>query len=157
MDVTKPIPAKRIVNVIEDPMCLDITCMDLPTVMQEIVSQLCNTELPSLDFKCLTTVVTVPDFYQLIIDKLCESDTVTIVEEPTYELCKLDGWNCDNNCLIVTNPCGDVTQEDVIQALIARVNDYSSIICDLSTRIDALEKETESLQLQIASVQNCCD
>ena len=157
LNVTKPVPASRVVDVLADPMCLSIQCTDLRTVMDALVAKVCNSDLPSLDFKCLTPVTTVEELYQLLIDEVCTVQEVVIPVEDAYELCSLETFVCNPACLVVTNPCGDTTEHDVIQALISRSNTLLNELCALKDRVAALESANISLINKIAGLQNCCD
>lgn len=152
-----PIPAKKVVEVLENNRCLDIQCNDLPTVMQAVVDQLCNLEVPTLDFGCLEPVATVPELYQLLLTTACQTTVTPVQTEPTYQYCSTDGWSCgDTACLEPSNPCNPISQADVIQALINRSNGYANVINTLCTRVTALEATVISLQNQLNSLKECC-
>ena len=158
MSVQLPIPASQIVDVTLDFKCLTVECPTLLATLQALVDAVCSTELPTLNFQCLTAVSTTQEFYQLVLDTLCTLQATSVpTVEPTYQLCSSDAWDCSS-----TLKCIDIGTETnntatLVQALINRVNAYSELLPTLCTRITALEAIVASLQTQIDTINtNCC-
>ena len=156
------IPAKYVVDVqLTAGHCLNLSCGSLNAVLDAIVSQVCSSEIPVLDFKCLSTSDTDQQFYQSLIDKLCDLETqITAlgVDEFTWSPCVSDGWTCgDDPCVTVTKPCGITeTRDEVIQALSERIVAQGTQINDLCTRLTLLEATVAGLETQVAAISNCC-
>lgn len=144
------IPAGQIVDVNIDTDCLDVECKTLNNVLQAIVDRLCDTELPSLDFKCLPQATTLQGLLQSIINRLCEEPEPTVT---TFSLsfCQTDTWNCGNTACIPSQ----TNLNDTVQALIARVNRLSQVISTQCTQIANLQSQIDQLTLQVNNL-DCC-
>lgn len=149
------IPTSNIVDLNLDLKCLTVPCPTLTNVLQEIIDLLCNSDLPSLDFGCLSPAQTTVEFYQLVINELCRLGQPVVVPAYSFELCKLDTWQCGSpTCITVTAP--NNTTNDIIQALIARVNRLSTVISTQCDKIEQLEATLTNLATQVDNIKDCC-
>jgi len=144
------ISAGQIVDVNINLDCLDVECNTLNNVLQALVDKVCDTELPSLDFKCLPQVTTQAALYQALIDKVCETN------EPapttfTMSFCQTDTWACGQPACIPSQ----TTLNATVQALIARVNSLTNIISSQCTQIANLQSQINQLTLQVNNL-DCC-
>lgn len=158
---TRLIPASTIVDLQVDLRCLDVPCPNLNTVLDAVIAKVCsiNTELPSLDFLCFNKeATTLQGFYQNIIEEICfiKDSMPTAPTLPSYEYCSFELLDCNAPCLEVSNPCGEITQEDVIQALITRSNTLFNVVCDQQSIISTLDSRIKDLESQVQVLQGCC-
>ena len=157
--VTNPVPARRVVDVLLPENCLEIACLDLNSVLSAMVVRLCSTEAPSLEYSCLAEPSTIDGFYQLLVDEICALKAPGQSPIPfNYEDCLTGGWACgDSACLVVRDYCdASPSDQEYIQALIARSNDYANVINQLCERVTDLEATIVGLQTQVDSVKECC-
>lgn len=154
------IPASRVVDVqLPENHCLTVPCNTLEAVLAAIISQVCSSEIPTLDFGCLPTSSTPQQLYQSILTKLCELETaVNVTDTFTWTPCMTDGWTCGSpSCVTVAKPCGVTeTRDEVIQALSNRVVALSDELTEVCTRLTAAEATIAGLQAQVAALTPCC-
>ena len=155
-NISNPIPAKQIVNVNLNWDCLEEpTCNTLEQSLQQIVNVIC--ELESIDGSCLQ-VSSFKEIIEKLIEKSCETtsttDPGTTVDPVEYciDTCVPGDWNCDslNNCITADTK----DPEALIQILFNAVVANRTVIKDLCSRLDTLENQVNTLQLELEN--GCC-
>lgn len=143
----------------EQIACLELKCLDLQSVIPTIISRICSSDLQGLDFDCLTPASTVTELYQLLINQVCSLQSQTFVV-PVYDLeyCKTSTWACgDSACLVLPASPDGPTNEDIMQTMVTRIVDLSTIVSDLCARLTAAEATIAAQQTLITDLQtNCC-
>lgn len=161
--VTKPIPAKQVVDVLLDESllaCLGVECTDLPSVMGAVVDRICSSDIPSLDFGCLTAVVTQEEFFQLLITEICtiKESSPDVPSVYNYQFCAVRPELDCRACVSVEDPCNEgLSDQLVIQSLIEIVNRQTIEICTLKDTITQLQSDLTMVQSQITNLDDCCN
>jgi len=171
-----PISSNQVIDVPVTLNCLTPSCKTLNAVIQAVDTEVCNlkssTDVSGLAFGgCVAPADSVADVLQSIINALPCSTTVP--GNPTFDAdvanavltgllaCSSDHWNCaaQDGCIDLTNQCdpGVVTVQLAIQALINRVVALGTTIKSQCDRIDDLETNIATMQLQITQLQTCCN
>jgi hypothetical protein len=168
--VTNPISANQIVSVDIDYKCLDVTCKDLPHVLQAIVDKVCDEpDFTTLDFGCVTPATTLLGTLQ---NTLTAVDTIgcgagggapvtnaTTLTVAGITACSSEIWGCDSSsCFDLTNACdpGEITVGLLFQKLINRNVAYANTIKSLCTRLEDAENAIAALQLSVTTIQTSC-
>lgn len=160
--VTNPISSNQVVDVPIDLGCLEVECKDLNSILEAIITKVCTPiDLSSLDFECLDEVDNQLDLYQQIITKICEETVTTgITFDPgVLEYCSTDSWACgDNPCLVVENSCdpGNITLENVLQAVISRQQSLSTLLSDICNDISSINNAISALDVRVTQLENTC-
>lgn len=160
--VSNPISSNQVVDVPIDLGCLNVECKDLNSILGAIVDKICNPiDLSSLNFDCLDEVDNQLDLYQQIIDKVCEapvSPGITFTPG-VLEYCSTDSWVCgDDPCLTVENSCdpGNITLENVLQALISRQQALSVQVSSICDQITTINNQISALESRVTTLENTC-
>lgn len=160
-NVTNPISANQVVDVQLDWLCLTApTCINLQTSLQTIVDALCKIQNPELEYGTLVPDSdNIVDVLQALINKCNETTTnTTETVEEVWDLneCLTDNWDCgsENNCVIPTNDCGEVTNVDYVQAILSRLVSQGAVIKELCTTIESLQTQINDLKIEVEN--GCC-
>ena len=161
--IVNPVMGMQVVDVnIEDKKCLDVTCYNLPTILQAIIDKLCDNALPDSFVTCVGTYDTLENTLEGIATKVCDiEDRLESVEASdntvSVNMCVSDNWNFadDDECLGSSNTCG-YDPAAVLQILISRVLAYQTKIIELNDRVVSLETALSVQQSIINNIQTTC-
>lgn len=159
--VTNPIMGQQVVDVPIDKKCIDITCFDLPSILQAIIDHSCDNSLPDNFDTCLGEFETLEAFSNQVATDLCDvKDRVTALEgaDTTISVnnCLSDNWNYDSeNCLSNAGSCGQ-SVETLIQLLVSRTLAYQTKIIELHDTVIDLQSQITTLETRISNVENTC-
>lgn len=154
---SNPVSVNQLVDLDLDLSCLpsiDLTCGALTPVLQAIIDKICAQ--PNFDLDCLVASQTYDSVIQAIITKVCALEVPHIpdpLDLSSVNLALGDVWDCDATIPIVAT---GVTNEEIIQALVSRVIDLSTILKDKCTEIDDLDTRLTQLELTVSNI-NCCE
>lgn len=177
--ITNPISTNQIIDVgIPKPECFDINCNDLNSWLGEISNKLCThdgfLDIDNYDLDCFANPK--PTDFKELVQKIVDttfcgdgssggsggSGTTTIADNTSINInyCITDTWRCgeDNICLQVdecNSPVPEPTLEQILQAMVKRMNSYAVVINLLCDRVSTLETTVSDLQNQINTFE-CC-
>lgn len=170
---SNPISINQIVDTNLDLKCITPpTCRTLPNDVQAIVDDYCKTKFDKSKIVngCLTGFPADYDLHFLlnkIIAKECTTTTTPGGTTPVYitdlNYCDSDLWTyTSDNCLFIRDVCGNpvtnVTELDVLRALIKRIISLEILIKQLKQLNDSQQVTINTHTSQIADIiQNCCN
>ena len=169
---SNPISVNQIVDTNLDLKCITPpTCRTLPNDVQAIVDDYCKTKFDKSKIVngCLTGFPSDYDLHFLlnkIIAKECTTTTTPGGTTPTYitdlNYCDSDLWTyTSDNCLFLKDSCGNpitnVTELDVLRALIKRIISLEILIKQLKQLNDTQQVTINTLISTTQNIiDNCC-
>lgn len=159
--VTNPIMGQQVVDVPIDKKCINITCTDLPSILQAIIDHSCDNSLPDNFNTCLGNFETLTSFANKVATDLCDIKTrVESVENAdtsiSVNVCNSDGWNYDEGgCLAQLGTCG-ISVETIIQILVSRMLSHQTKIIELHNTVLSLQSQINAIETRTTNIENTC-
>jgi hypothetical protein len=165
------IPYNQILFETIDWKCVDDCKKNNEEKLQALIDIICSLNTDGIDYGCLgNTDKSIKGAIKILIEKekeRCVSAAGINVAQFSFDTnkispCVIDGWNYKsiNTCIDVTSKCDEkIKLEDVINAIIGRVNSQSILIKDLNDKLIEMNRkynELATITEQLKTKNNCC-